>query len=396
MILSSPFEPDYGLLLPTDTLALSEAEIDWAKQQSQMGTDYAAAWQIYLNALARIGLQHWLEHRAPDLLNEADLPRVSIDQLCEVTIGNYRLYLIATDAIDDAEVPLTHAAVTTNFRPHFYVLVEVFEELQQVRVGGYLSQAQLAQLLPRPSSSQAPTVSQSDLYWLSITDFDLNIDRLLLQLSCLNPETSLGTSSESSLELTSDSFTSSIAQSIASTAAINAARWINNQLDQAAQDLAWVLLPPSAGMAMRSLRFSSEQLGEVMADLMQRGEIAVPPQVGHAYRDIQLGEAQLRLYAVTWELPNVNASTGWILLLILGTPTGSRMPSEVRLQVRDQTQLLADVTPAVTPTGIPSTNRPDRYLYAQVSGELHESFYVTLSWRDRQVDLPPITFIPES
>ncbi|MCU0527748.1 MAG: DUF1822 family protein [Elainella sp. Prado103] len=378
----SASEPEYGLLLPSDTISLTDTEVDWAKQQSQRVSPTAAPWQIYLNGLARIGLQHWLEKRTPELLDQTALSLpVSVDELCEMTIGNYRLYLLATDTVDDSEVPITHGAVSTSFQPHFYVLVEVFEELQQVRVGGYLPQAQIAAFWqsqrPNPVPSQAAfaEVSNDPAGWLSVTDFDLNIDRLLLQLTCLEPEAT-----------TVSNPTTRSRMATAANLATNAARWLTNQLDQIAEEWAWVLLPPSTSLAMRSLRFSSAQLGEVMTDLINRGKIAVPPQVGHVYRDIQIHEMMLRLYAVTWELPNGNAPSDWMLLLILGTPAGARIPPDVRLQVRDETQVLADLT---------LEDNPNNYLYVQVRGEQNESFYITISYRDQQVNLSPITFAME-
>lgn len=384
--------PEYGMLLPPDIISLTDAEADWAKMQSQSVSEATDPWQVYLNALARLGLQHWLETRSPELLGEAGQGlRITADELCKVTLGAYRLYLVATDAVDDSEVAVPDAAITTNFSPHFYVLVEVFEEIQQVCVCGYLSQAQITQLLQRQMQSQvAPPPVETVFYWLAVTDFDLNLDRLLLYLNCLEPEIA---------EVNHAAMHSPSVGSGIMAAAINVGRWLQNQVDQTAQELAWILLPPipsfragtsltdpfgSSSGELRPLQSPTEEFNRLINDLVRNAGLAIPPEARGAYRDWQWETFNLRLYVTTWELPIVGSPSNWSLLLVLGAQPGSSLPLGLQLQVRDETQILEQ------PILVDASSV---YLYAQVIGTQEEQFWMTLALPNgAAMTLPPFTF----
>jgi hypothetical protein len=382
-------ERGYGMLLPSDTISLIDAEVDWAKEQSQSLANASASWQTYLNALARIGLQHWLEKRSPELLENADqfLQRPA-GELCEITVGNYRLYLVATDAVDDSEVALPHTAITTDFNPRLYILIEIFEELQQVHICGYLPQPQVNQLLQHQIQQQAAQSAAPDLYWLSVTDFDLNSDRLLLCLNCLEP-----------IEINRSAANPSPAFSNVTAAAINVGRWLQDQVDRVAQELAWILLPPipsfrmgtslsdpflSSSGELRPLQSPTEEFNRLISDLIRNAGLSIPPDARGAYRDWQWETLNLRLYVTTWELPLAGSPSNWALLLVLGAQPGFNLPLGLQLQVRDETQVLEE--PILVDTS-------SVYLYAQVIGTQEEQFWVTLSLPNgAAMTLPPFTF----
>lgn len=385
-------EPEYGMLLPADTISLTESEINWAVAQSHAAANDTDSWQVYLNAMARIALQQWLEKRSPELLGNAEFLNVSADELCQIDVGAYRLYLVATDAINDSEVALSNAAITAEFSPHYYVLIEVFEELQQVRVCGYLSQSQLALLLQNQTAQSAPTqATDNRLTWLSVSDFDLNADRLLLRLSCLEPE---------SVEATSAAATPALAPTLAAAtaAAVNVRRWLQDQVDQAAQELAWILLPPIPAMRDRStttpflsqsgelrpLQSPTEEFNRLISDLIRNSSLTIPPQTRGAYRDWQWESLNLRLYVATWDLPLAGLPANWALLLVLAAQPGSTLPLGLQLQVRDETQVLEK--PILE-------NTSSVYLYAQVIGTQDEQFWATISLPNgAATTLAPFTF----
>jgi hypothetical protein len=370
------------VFLSADSLILTPEQICWATELSQAAPTNQH-WQVYLNALALLGATRWFQERAPELSIDSEWlspshlldSRVDWDQqdtlaqsLGSLTVGGFRLHLVTTDNPTDNLVPVSRAVIAQpDSMPHFYLMVEVLEELAQVRISGYLPSQQLVE------RCQVATLELEDTETclIPIDWFDADSGRLLLYLSCLKSEPVDVAAAHRGV--------------FPVQRAVNAGLWLRNQLDQVAESLAWVLLPPSPSLAMRSVRFSSDQLDRVMTDLIDRGDIELPPQIGHAYQEIPFKTTTLRLYALVWELPNAEDIPEWMLLVILGTPTGTQLPTEVRLQIRDATQLLADTVFDLY---------PDSYLYAQVSGRQDEQFYVTVSLEDEKIDLAPIGFSP--
>lgn len=369
------------IFLHPDNLTLTPEQVDWAKALARQTS--GQQWQTYLTALALLGIEAWFQERAPrldfssDWLPQTDLsaaPRPSEtavlpDAIGRIRVGQYQLQLLTLTIPADEAVISRSTVDQPDQRPHFYLLVEILEELAQIRVYGFLQPERLAgQSLPL----------EEDAYLVPLDWFESNSSHLLLYLQHLEPAA-----------LTAPLPTAHSPHSPIlplAQRAINARLWLSNQLDQLAEDLTWVLLPPTPNLAMRSLRSPSNQLESVMQDLIERGEVELPVQLGNACRDIPFDEATVRLYAVTWSLPETDASPEWVLLVILGTPTGTNLPASIQLQVRDQTQLLADATPA---------DPQDSYLYAQVRGEQDEQFDITVSLNSIHVTLP-ITFSSES
>jgi hypothetical protein len=112
--------------------------------------------------------------------------------------------------------------------------------------------------------------------------------------------------------------------------------------------------------------------------------MAIPSQARAAYRNLQWETLALRLYVVTWELLATGSIPEWTLLLILGAQPNAILPLGIKLQVRDEAQILEE--PVLS-------NRSQDYLYAQVIGTHNERFWVTISLANgTTLTLPPFTF----
>ncbi|WP_413161101.1 DUF1822 family protein [Capilliphycus salinus ALCB114379] len=173
--------------------------------------------------------------------------------------------------------------------------------------------------------------------------------------------------------------------------AINLGRWMRDELDNLANEFSWVLLPDvSLEMrgypAMRNMRDTSEEMGIILQQLQQQG-VEISPQAKVGYRDLQLAETSLRLYAVTGELES-DTVREWKLLLILGTPSQTSLPHQVQLRVSDASTILDE-------QGLnPGDDYP--YIFTEVVGSLEEKFIVTVSLgSELQETLPPFGFNPE-
>lgn len=391
-----------GTFLSLESISLSSEQIERAIELSQSVTPEAQQWQTYLNALALAGVEQWLQKRAPELPFRSDwlLGKESnfivdssrqsltlkkppdatfIESICQLQVNEFKLYLIATDSLYDTNVSISRTAVESpEFIPQFYVLIEVLEELEQTTIRGYLRRDRLIH-----QQESIGLQSESDTtYLLPIDWFEPDSDKLLLCLRCLDSAAIPAISPQQST-LRSSPLPAPVQQF--NQPAINVGLWLKNQLDRVAQDLSWILLPPpSLSSEFRSLGAAVEQFNNAIAQLINQGDMVIPSQARGVYRDLQWENIALRLYVVAWELPATGSVPEWTLLLILGAQPNATLPVGIKLQVRDEVQVLEE--PVLS-------DRSKAYLYAQVIGTQNERFWVTIALAGgTALTLPPFTF----
>jgi Protein of unknown function (DUF1822) len=254
-IASEPFDVSEWEYLSIDHIELSTEQVEAAQQLAQSSQENR--WTVYLQMLARLAVQQWLTDRAPDLSVHASLPQplsaAVLSDVSRLTVGEFQIRIITAGNFLDTTLSLPVACLDLpNGRSHFYVTVEVIEEQQQARITGFCNDAQLLQY--QQSTPLYPTADRT--YALPQSWFDSDANTLLLQLRCLEP---------SAISLTSDiSNPAHQAESVSlpfQPRAINVATWIQNQLDDLAQGMEWLLLPASSGM-MPALR-GQEKLEQI-------------------------------------------------------------------------------------------------------------------------------------
>lgn len=376
--------------LEPDHISLSSEQIRWAARLSQWATPETEQWQAYLSLLALLGLQKWLQKRLPELpLKSNWLPNSQCSQAAGtlsamqaaclsqlvscVEVGTAKLYLL-TAALDDPEVALPQRIdPVIDFMPDFYVLVEVLEELAQIRICGYLP-LQLAKQAVLPVSERA---TESKTAWIPAHTFSPDPDELLLHLHRLHRS-----EAASALRTPEQAALLSLPDPV-----INAGLWLKNQLNQAAASLDWMLLPPlnlSSAM-MGGAPMPVEDLDAVITELIRHRGLVIPPQARAAYQDLQLGRVSMRLYALVWSIDAASPTPEWSLLLILGAPSGTQLPVGTRLRVEDESQILAEEMLSQAP-----------YLYAQMIGTWNEQFRITVTLPDGTAIAPlPFVFQPD-
>lgn len=395
-----------GTFIPLESIPLSPEHVEWAIQLSQSVTS-EIQWQTYLNVLALAGVEQWLQKRAPELalkskwlagrednfslnkphqllMMKKPTDATFSESICQIQVNEFKLYLIATDSFYDTQVSLSKTTVeSSEFIPHLYVWVEILEELEQIHIRGYLQRDWLCHHLnDNQLIHQQQLQPESDsTYFLTLDWFEQDSDKLLLALRCLEPTAITVTSQEPTLR---SSPVASPVQELTQRA-INVGLWLRDELDQLAQELSWILLPPlSLSSEYRSLKLPSEQFNNVVTELMNRGDIAIPSQARAVYRDLQWENIALRLYVITWELLATGSTPEWTLLLILGAQQNAILPLGIKLQVRDETQILEE--PVLS-------DRSQDYLYARVIGTHNERFWVTIALAGgTALTLPPFTF----
>jgi hypothetical protein len=426
--------------LPTSAIILSDDDINRAAEISSSIPNLLKQWQVYLNCLALSAFEEWLDERAESLTVNLDKctilqPALAnfINGIANLQVGEFKVCLIATGSLSDEMVTLPRVVVDLpEFIPHFYVLVEVLEEREATNVYAFLSYSELMKTL------HVTSLQSDGNYQLPISCFDNNPDRLLLYLRCLevsaislpaiptNRTEILASVQNQLLELLpelrlperelSDILTWEQATAVFTNPellnwiytlqqqnhppanrflrdlvklitepAVNAGRWLGNELDELAQGLSWVLLPsfvPASGM--HPMRSPEEEFEVITTQLRHRG-LEIPIQARGAYQDIFLAGIPLRIYAVTWHLVGESEQREWSLLLILGAPALSSLPADIKLRVSDQTGILDEL-------GL-NAESEDSYIFTRVVGNWDEKFLVSVSLMDGvEVTLPPFAF----
>lgn len=128
-------------------------------------------WQIYLNALAQIGFKRYLKERKPNIKVHQD-NRDMTDNTCYLTVDEFRICLIVADNfIDEYAVVPAQFVTSSQKAAHFYVLLEVLEEEQQLSIYGFLRYDELVK------HSQ---FLLADSYQLPLSLLDTELNNLLL------------------------------------------------------------------------------------------------------------------------------------------------------------------------------------------------------------------------
>ncbi|MBD2183838.1 DUF1822 family protein [Aerosakkonema funiforme] len=429
--------------LSIGAISLLPEEVKRAVEIGNQVSNEAQQWQTYLNALALFAFEKWLNERSAELSVNTEQCSIlqpyldrSIEAVCNLKIGDFRLCLIATGSQIDDRIFCPRAAIELpEFAAHFYVWLEIQEEYEQAIIRGFLRYDRLVQLC-----SQAKLQPESDwTYSLPLDWFDNDSDRLLLYLCCLEataialpeiPQRSLATLLSMQDELAAILFrlesgtrplwevlnwkqASAILTSkncldsarhldrsqpeilhlenllqLLTRPALNVGLWLEDKMNELAEGLAWVLMPVFAP-AGSALRCSTQEFETIITELGSEG-IEIPLQARGAYRELKLGDVDLRLYAVTWPFLSPENVPEWTLMLILGAYPGEVLPPGLKLGVSDSTGILVQ-----RQTG---QNSRDGYIYAQIAGTWDEKFLVSVTLKDRargkvvSVTLPPFAF----
>lgn len=345
--------------LSAETVVLSTASTQWATDICQTIADDDTQWQTFLRALAVAGVSQWLRDAglAPTYA-KTTAPTADIN----LRVGDYRLCVLPIDSLSDdtVTVPIgTQAA-------HLYLLADVQEEVNHVRIVTSLRHDQLLQYM------QHQTNLEDQGYSIPLSQFTVTPEQLLLYLNCLEPETIIQPARPRSINEVAETITTGV---------VNVGKWLQGELDALAEQLAWELLPPLT--TAQGFRPVKGEIEDIVAELISQG-IEIPPRAQGACKEIAIARFPCRLYAWTWSLMTENVPE-WSLFLILGPTPGETMPLGIELTVSDQQTVLSrsSLTQETTVT----------YLYAQVIGYWQEQFTVAIGLpHGTTISLPPFGF----
>ncbi len=362
---------------PLDAITLTNQQIQQAIQWTSSESEPREELQMYLNNLAMLGFESWLNQRDSQLILERDQFKNTLNAVYQLKIDEFKICLLTQGILDDEIVTLPSSAITLNTPAtnpkdvpinnefssdvaHFYVLVTVNEEQEQISLEGLIRYDQLKAY----QQSGQLTLQPDHTYDIPLSWFDFDINHLLLYLSCLEPSAiqlpNLTVESESpNLTVESDS----------PNPVFNVRAFLQGELEELTEYLSWLLLPPlGLANAFRSIPTFEHLIGE-----LRNEGLFIPDTARPVLQNFKFAELTLQSYALTWLLEDSNE---WSLLVIVGTPNDEPLPFGLRLQIEDANGILSEQ--AI------DSNHNEAYLYSQVIGEPNEQFTVTISFGNRE------------
>ncbi|MBN3958726.1 DUF1822 family protein [Nostoc sp. NMS8] len=374
-------------------------------------------WQVYLSALAVLGFEQWLKERAPDLHIQTDSASIwqpayanLLAVAYNIRVGDFKICLITSSNLTDQHSVPFAAFDIPDFAAHFYVLMQVEEEEQQVAVSSFMNYEQY----DRYQTAAGLEIDADWTYTLPSTWFNPDSDALLLNLRCLQADAiklptlsqttqnntvfalrqklinlisqlknkyiwQVLTVKEGTILLSNPDLVNLAYKGVSAASVqplINVGLWLRDRIDGLAQELGWMLMPLPVLSGMRSLQ---DEFDQIRAGLEQQG-VHIPPTARGAYRDLESEQGSVRMYVIMWVLSETTEKPEWMLLVALGSQPQAQMPKTLKLEVRDEAQILFGESLQGTSQGI---------LYAQVIGDLDEKFWVTVTADDAVFEIPP-------
>ena len=378
-----------------------------------------------------------------------------IEGVFNLEVSQFKLCLLVRGTMADELVSIPRAVVDlAKYTAHFYVLVNIQEEQEEANIESFISYDKLqehirsANLQPQtdwtydlswswfnrepdnlllylrclePSAIDAFTPSVNALPTLK-TQKLTNLDTIQAQLEPLIPqlqnseiplwqilnwEKAVPLLSNPELldwlyrlqtgTISATQKTVTLTQKLAETGekltqkVINVGSWLQNEIDEFAESLAWNLLPAPA-FAISSMRFkpvnqkqSPIEEMEVIVSQLRNSGMDIPVEARGAYQDFSLGTNPLRLYVVVWAMVEQADVSEWSLLVILGAQPEHQLPEGLRLQLKEEDNLLDEK--------IVEANAHDTYLYSRVIGEWDEQFSLTIILASGEtLVLPPFSY----
>lgn len=202
-------------------------------------TNHQNIWQIYLNTLALLGLEVWLQKRLRNKVITRDISRISTAG--NLKVDEFKFCTIATENLLSEVIKISKINVA-----HFYVLIEVLEEEEQVVIKGFLSHNQL---IKSRNNSKLPI--SDGFYQIPLSLFDMEPNHLPLYQRYVEP-------SEFAPPIVDSQVTqiSEVIQNIISRTNTKLSKWLEGLVDENWQNL------DSIQKAELNLEFSIRKINE--------------------------------------------------------------------------------------------------------------------------------------
>lgn len=172
---------EFRLLMP-EVIEIETEDFELAKEISGNVAVEAHQWQSYLNALALLSFEKWLIERMPEKEVERDVTK--IENVGYLNVKGFKFCLIATEHLLDEIVAVPQNVIlNSELAAHFYVLLEVLEEEEEVIVRGFIRADELAHYLL--AANVQPQFN--GFYQIALSAFDPEPNHLLSYCRLLEP-----------------------------------------------------------------------------------------------------------------------------------------------------------------------------------------------------------------
>ncbi|MEL6166571.1 MAG: DUF1822 family protein, partial [Cyanobacteria bacterium J06628_3] len=170
---NSTYSQDLRLLLP-ETVWLESEHFSLAQKIVSSATVDSDSWQTYLNTLALLALEEWFKERLPNKVISKDTS--SIQAAGNLNIDEFKFCAIAIEHLLDEVVGIPQVIVEKpELAAHFYVILEVLEEEEEVIIKGFLPYKQLIEM-----KSNFKLSVDEGCYQIPLSAFDMEPTHLLL------------------------------------------------------------------------------------------------------------------------------------------------------------------------------------------------------------------------
>ncbi|MEM0978679.1 MAG: DUF1822 family protein [Cyanobacteria bacterium P01_H01_bin.58] len=353
--------PDFASL--AEVTVLPESVIERAIRRCQGITDSDEQWDCYLRSLALAGVRYWLDTGSSSF-NIRFNDQHPATPTSVIQVNGWRVGVVVVSSLPTGAVTIPQSAVAGAVPVNLWLLVEVQEELGQIQVLRGLERQHIAE--------RATVLNTASEFVLPLMAFTLPLERVLFYLHHLPASPS---SSEHSLG------SPGIGRVV-----LNTGRWLNDQLDDVAQQFAWTLLAPLTPAS--ELRSPTQELELLLQDIEPQG-LSIPSRARAAFTEVTIAAVPLRLYALIWSVL-ADATPEWSLLVFLGPSPGEVLPSGLRLCIRDEQSVLVEKHF--------DAQAETAYLYAQAFGRWDETLSLDIfpPHDDEPLTLPAFGFQPEA
>ncbi|MDY6899596.1 MAG: DUF1822 family protein [Cyanobacteriota bacterium] len=220
-MLNSTYSPDLRLLL-SETVWLEPEHFLLARKIISSVTADNDSWQTYLNTLALLAFEEWLKERLPNKVISRDTS--FIQAAGNLKIDDFKICAIAIEHLLDEVVGIPQAVVDKpELAAHFYVVLEVLEEEEEVIVKGFLPYKQLIEM-----KSNFKLSVDEGCYQIPLSAFDMEVTHLLMYQRYVQ-------ASEFALSLTDSQIitASENLSKVASTTTTKLSQWLQGIIDEA-------------------------------------------------------------------------------------------------------------------------------------------------------------------
>lgn len=239
----NPNSPQDLRMLLQETAWLEPEHFALAQKTSSLEkTNHNTSWKIYLNTLALLGLEVWLEKSLPDKVITRDIHTIATAG--NLKVGEFKFCAIATESLLGEVVKIPKAIIENpdNFA-HFYVVLEVLEEEEQVVIRGFLSHKQLIE-----SKNNFKVPMSDDCYQIPLSLFDMEPNHLSLYQRYVEASEFLAPVAQTQVAQATE-----IAANIVSTTTTKLSEWLQGVINESWQSLDSIKRPEYFDYSFRSI-----------------------------------------------------------------------------------------------------------------------------------------------